>query len=483
MPTHLHVALLHPRRDLLLVADAPVPTSGGPRLLPAASLDNAHWHADHGPLTEALSGAVGRPLRLVRRLAQVQERDPSGDDEDALTTRRILFLAEPDGDGDPLDCDPLDVDPWDEEPAGWSWRAIADVADGLGAPDAAWLQPALRQLAQDLAAGSTPPLRPPWAVERSAWWGELRDWLAESLAAAGREARGDLRPVKVWGLAAVYRQETDRGPVFLKVAAPAPPLFVDEAAVTACLAELHPGCMPLVLAAKPGLGWLLLEGEEAAPRVEEGEAGAAERRRRGLELARVHAALQVASVGQAETLLTAGCIDRRLDRLADAVAPLLADPLLGEVLGAERWAQLRAAEVRIHAAIARTAELGMPAALVHGDLHLGNVLWRAGAPVLIDWTDACIGPPLVDLIALFWDDDPALSAAWREAYAEAWQDLVPRAVLDEAWELNRILLPLHHCVSYQSLQRHVEGFAGGGDVDGGLRQFGPALARALGIGD
>lgn len=468
MPTQHHAALLHPRRDLLLVAAAPDGVSDGPVQLPAVSLTTAHWHADHGPLSEALAGAVGRPLRLLRRLAQETERDPH--DEDDLTSRRILYLAETDGEG------------WDLVPAGWRWCSVEAVAAGLGDPAAAWMQPALRQLAQDLAADSTPPLRPPWAVERSAWWGELRAWLAASLAAMGREARGEPWPVKVWGLAAVYRQATDRGPVFLKVAAPAPPLFVDEASVTACLAALHPGCMPRVLAARPGPGWLLLAAEEAAPVMEEGEAGAAERWARSLELARVHAALQVATVGQVEALLTAGCIDRRLDKLADAVAPLLADPLLGEVLGAERWAQLRAAEVRIQAAIARTAELGMPAALVHGDLHLGNVLWRAGAPVLIDWTDACIGPPLVDLIALFWDDDPALAAAWREAYAEAWRGLVPRAALDEAWELNCILLPLHHCVSYQSLQRHVEGFAGGGDVDGGLKQFAPALAKALGIG-
>lgn len=469
MPTQLHAALLHPRRNLLLVVAAPDGASDGPVQLPAASLTTAHWHADHGPLTEALAGAVGQPLRLLRRLAQETERDPSDDDD--LTSRRILYLAETEGLG------------WEPAPAGWRWCSVEAVAAGLGDPAVAWMQPALDQLAGDLAAASPPPLRPPWAVERSAWWGELRAWLAASLAAAGREARGDLRPVKVWGLAAVYRQETDQGPVFLKVAAPAPPLFVDEAAVTACLAELHPGCMPRVLAARPGPGWLLLEGDEAAPRVEEGEAGQAERRRRGLELARVHAALQVASVGQVEVLLAAGCIDRRLDKLAAAVAPLLADPLLGAVLGAERWAKLRAAEGRIGEAIARTAALDLPAALVHGDLHLGNVLRRAGAPILIDWTDACIGPPLVDLIALFWDDDPALAAAWREVYAEAWQKRIPRAALDEAWELNRILLPLHHCVSYQSLQRHVEGFAGGGDIDGGLQQFAPALARALGIGD
>lgn len=63
MPTQLHAALLHPRRNLLLVVAAPDGASDGLVQLPAASLTPAHWHADHGPLAEALGGdpsAAGR---------------------------------------------------------------------------------------------------------------------------------------------------------------------------------------------------------------------------------------------------------------------------------------------------------------------------------------------------------------------------------------------------------------------------------------
>lgn len=38
------------------------------------------------------------------------------------------------------------------------------------------------------------------------------------------------------------------------------------------------------------------------------------------------------------------------------------------------------------------------AALLHGDLHPGNVLMAAGGPIVIDWFDAAIGHPMVDAV-------------------------------------------------------------------------------------
>lgn len=37
------------------------------------------------------------------------------------------------------------------------------------------------------------------------------------------------------------------------------------------------------------------------------------------------------------------------------------------------------------------------AALLHGDLHPGNILLSPTGPVVIDWFDACIGPPVADI--------------------------------------------------------------------------------------
>lgn len=469
MPTTVIAAVLHPHRRQVLVHGAT------PSSLPTARLDTAHWHADHGPLTEAISGVVGRPLRLLRRLGQQVERDPT--DDDALTTRRLLFLAELEPDagqpGDPGRA--VSVAAGEASHDGWAW---ADL-DQLGRLEDPWLRSTLEALAPSLGMVPSPALRPPWAVERSRYWAELGDWVKRSLVAEGRRASGPLRPVKVWCLAAVYRQETDGGPVYVKVAAPAPPLFVDEAAVTLALAKLFPRQLPRVLAALPGPGWLLLE-DEGDTLWAEGPSSEAVERDRSLRLARAHADLQVAGVDHVDALLAAGCVDRRLERLAAAVAPLLDDPLTARVLGLERSVRLRAAQGEIYRAIDRYAALDLPASLVHGDLHLGNVLWRGEDPIIIDWTDACVGPPMVDLIALSPDADAGLAKAWRETYIGAWQQLLPRGRLEAAWDLNAILLPLHHSVSYLSLQQHIEG-SDAGDMEGGLEQYAPRLAEALGL--
>jgi aminoglycoside phosphotransferase (APT) family kinase protein len=49
-------------------------------------------------------------------------------------------------------------------------------------------------------------------------------------------------------------------------------------------------------------------------------------------------------------------------------------------------------------AISRTEQLPRGAALLHGDLHPGNVLMGANGPVVIDWFDATIGHPVADVV-------------------------------------------------------------------------------------
>lgn len=54
-----------------------------------------------------------------------------------------------------------------------------------------------------------------------------------------------------------------------------------------------------------------------------------------------------------------------------------------------------------------------PAALIHGDLHLDNVLWRPGVvPVVIDWSNAAAGPVSRDLLLLV---GAGIGAEHREA--------------------------------------------------------------------
>jgi Ser/Thr protein kinase RdoA (MazF antagonist) len=42
---------------------------------------------------------------------------------------------------------------------------------------------------------------------------------------------------------------------------------------------------------------------------------------------------------------------------------------------------------------------------IHGDLHWGNTLWGADGPVLLDFDDCCVGPPVQDLWLLARGDE------------------------------------------------------------------------------
>lgn len=61
----------------------------------------------------------------------------------------------------------------------------------------------------------------------------------------------------------------------------------------------------------------------------------------------------------------------------------------------------------------RTAfeHIGRPATLLlHGDCHLGNILWRQGEPWLLDFDDSCVGPAVQDLWMLLSGEREEMAA-------------------------------------------------------------------------
>jgi len=64
-------------------------------------------------------------------------------------------------------------------------------------------------------------------------------------------------------------------------------------------------------------------------------------------------------------------------------------------------------------AAALTAALPRGAALLHGDLHPGNILMGPQGPVVIDWFDATIGHPVADLVRSSLLMQPGTSAPPR----------------------------------------------------------------------
>jgi Ser/Thr protein kinase RdoA (MazF antagonist) len=95
----------------------------------------------------------------------------------------------------------------------------------------------------------------------------------------------------------------------------------------------------------------------------------------------------------------------RLDARADATAALALLEQGGFVTPAElpAWRQVSAEALRLLVA-AFDALQPLPTLRLHGDCHLGNVLWRDGGPHVVDLDDAMQGPAVQDLWMLVSGD-------------------------------------------------------------------------------
>ena len=235
--------------------------------------------------------------------------------------------------------------------------------------------------------------------------------------------------------------------------------------MTAELAARFPGYAPAPLAVEPERGWLLLaEFDEVV-----GWSASHETRR---ELFSRFAGLQRRSVPVVDELLAAGCLDRRLPVLESQLDPLFANPVAVHRLTSDERSELKRLAPELKEACRLLDAVGLPATLVHGDLHPGNAARIDGELAYFDWTDACIAHPLIDLHSLQWVDDESVRASLLGAYVEGWGGAVPAAAI----ELARIVTPLHHAVSYSTIVANVER-SGQSELDATHTFLREALAR------
>jgi hypothetical protein len=337
-------------------------------------------------------------------------------------------------------------------------------------PGAAWVERgALDGELRDLLVGQleasgrahVPAKRAPWAQE--GWLAEATAWIESSLRGVGRRSIGPVEQVRTWPLSAVLRMPTENGHVYFKATSKSP-LFVDEGGVMEELAQLFRREVPRPLAVDHARRWMLLEDIGSAIGW---DAPADERE----SVLRVFAFMQVASSDDLEALLAMGCVDRRPAWLARETKMLLEDDEALAGLEEQEIARLRSLEPTLVALCGRLGEGPVPGALVHGDLHLGNVARVGGSYVFFDWSDACVAHPFLDLIDVHREEDPDLRARLRDAYLSVWSDFASPEQLLELWELSTPLASLNQAVSYRYIAASVE--------PGSVQQLGWALPHWL----
>lgn len=302
--------------------------------------------------------------------------------------------------------------------------------------------------ASEAAGGDVPdladhPLRAPWA--RPGGPEEILAWAAREMAAIGRPVLG-VAQQRAWNLSAIWRLDTATGPTWLKVV---PPFFAHEPAVLTWLHRTVPGRTPVPLVAEPGR--LIMDHVSGDDRH---DADVVARSAMLTSLVRVQVAAlgalgelrahAVPSLGLAEFKAAAtDVVDRRggeVSRRAAGEPPAEALTALAALIDGldDRYAAIGAC--------------GVPATLVHGDFHSGNVR----GDTILDWGDSVLSHPGFDVLCLTTNLDPADARVIEAAWSREWRSHVPGCDPERAIGLLRPVAQLRNAVMYLAFLDSIE---------------------------
>jgi hypothetical protein len=284
------------------------------------------------------------------------------------------------------------------------------------------------------------PLPLPWT--QPGWLTAAIDWVNGQLADQGLSLAGPIEQPHIRPWSTVLRVPASDGLLYFKATAP---VLAHEPAITAALARWRPDCMPEVLAADLGRGWLLMHDSGVALRQLVRADG---HLRRWQPVLPLYAELQIELAGRQPELLALGALDRRLERLAADYERLLADtPSLRldqpDGLSQAAYQRLRDLAPRFAAECRRLADFGLPETLHHDDFHDSNIFLRGERVTFTDWGESCVAHPFFTMLVMLRGaahtlqlapDAPEVLAL-RDRYLEPWERLAPRAALIEACAL------------------------------------------------
>lgn len=287
--------------------------------------------------------------------------------------------------------------------------------------DAGLLRPWVGDLPDD-------PHRAPYA--RIGGVRSLVDWADEALDGRGLARSGPVEQIRTWNLSCLLRLPlVDGRPAWLKAV---PAFFAHEPSVMQALAEIDSSLVPALLATAPGVTLMAEAGDHDGYEVGPDEHFDAVRRFHGARQQLDLGALTgVPRVGADEMVADLAGLHERHGHELDTDEQAQLAQLVGE--GHDRW-----------------TAAGLDPTLVHGDLHGGNLrLTTDGAATIIDWGDATVSHPLLDLAVL-----DSYTPHWNQTATERWLDLLG---CDRAgWDAFRPLAAIRLAVVYRTFCDEIE---------------------------
>jgi hypothetical protein len=211
----------------------------------------------------------------------------------------------------------------------------------------------------------------------------------------------------------------------------------------------------------------------------------------------VYAELQRSLEPRVEELVIAGVPDERPERLVTVLDGLVGADSTWERLDSDEFEQGAAARVALGGAGADVAALavdlassGIRPSIEHGDLHGGNILVSPDGVRFFDWGDATVAHPFGTLTTTLRsiahhtgrDETDVELARLRDAYTEAWTDVLPRSALAEVAGLATDLAHIGKSSAWARAMEGVEPAAMGefaGGAGGWLIDFAERLERRL----
>lgn len=328
----------------------------------------------------------------------------------------------------------------------------------------------------------------------AAWRDEILAWAGAALEAAGHPAVGAVEQPHIRPWSTVFRIPTDAGAFWCKAAGRGPR---HEAALLQQFTTWGTQHVLLPLAVDAVRGWMLLP--DGGPRLRDLAPG--ERGDHDLDawvrLMPVYAELQRSVEDRADAPVAAGVPDERPERLATVLDGLVASDPIWSRLDADEIEQGAAARgvlqrhrADVAALAADLASSGIRPSIEHGDLHGGNILVGSDGVRFYDWGDATVAHPFGTLTTTLRsiahhtgraEDAPEL-ARLRDAYTEAWTDVLPRSALAEVAGLATDLAHISKSSAWARAMDGVDPAAMGefgGGAGGWLIDFADRLERRL----